>query len=129
MEEKLAHAVVGHENVGESVAIVIGERDAERAALERGDAGTLADVFECAVAAIAVKNIGGLREFGGRAVRLPLVAADLAVLGVPQHVAGDEQVEMAVVVVVEEPCGTAPASGFATPALAVTSVKVPSPLL
>src|SRR5579863_9929612 len=72
----------------------------------------LTDVFEGAVAAIAIKNVGGLREFGGRAVRLPLVAADFAVLGVPEHVAGDEEVEMAVVIVIEEARRTAPASGF-----------------
>src|ERR1700678_3682948 len=71
----------------------------------------LADVFESAIAAVAVRNIGGRREFAGRAVGLPFLAADLAGLGVPQHVPGNEQIQVAIVVVIEEPRRTGPATG------------------
>src|SRR5580700_11005210 len=110
MEEKLAHAVVRDENIGESVVIVVREGYAQRAPFERGDSGLLADVFECAIAAIAIKDVRGRGEFGRRTVRLPLASANLAVLRVPEHVSRDEQVQVAVVVVIEEARGTAPAS-------------------
>src|SRR5271170_4653863 len=110
MEQKLAHAIVRNENIGETIVIVVGKRHTKGTPLERGDAGALADVFECAIAAIAIKDIGRCREFGGRTVRLPFIAANLAVLRVPEHVARDEQVEVAVVIVINEAGGTAPAA-------------------
>ncbi len=112
VEKKLAHAVVRYEDVGESIVIVVREADAERAPLERSDTGSLADVFKSAIAAIAVEEVRGRREFGGRAVCLPLVAANFAVLGVPYHVASDKQVEVTVVIVIEKSCRTAPATSF-----------------
>src|SRR5580693_7023188 len=110
MEEKLAHAVVRDENIGESVVIIVREGDAERASFDRGDSGPLADVFECAIAAVAIEDIRGRGEFGRRTVGLPLASANLAVLRVPEHVSRDEQVQVAVVVVIEEARGATPAS-------------------
>jgi hypothetical protein len=50
-----------------------------------------------------VEKIGGGRKGFGRAIGSVIPVADLALLSVPFHVAGDEQVQVAVVVVVEEP--------------------------
>src|ERR1700722_5832739 len=71
----------------------------------------LADIFKSAIAAVAVKNIGGLREFGRRTIRLPFLAADLAGLCIPQHVAGPEKIQGAIVVGGEEAGRTGPTSG------------------
>src|SRR5580704_819759 len=59
VEEKLAHAVVRHEDVCKSIVIIVRKADTERAPLERRDAGALADVFECAIAAVAVEQVRG----------------------------------------------------------------------
>ena len=103
MKEKLAHAVVRDKDIGKSVVIVIGKRDAKRAALKRPYAGAKAYVFKGAVTTIAIEDIRRRRELGWRAIRLPLTAADLAVLGIPLHIPRDKQIEMTVVIVVEEP--------------------------
>src|SRR6202020_1488202 len=52
VKEKLAHAVVGNEDVGESIVIVVREAHAQRAALDGRNPGRTADVFECAIAAV-----------------------------------------------------------------------------
>src|SRR5580658_7544758 len=70
-----------------------------------------ADVFEGAIAAIAIEDASGGGESAWRAVGLPFVAADFAVLRVPEHVTRDEKIEMAVVIVIEEAGRAAPASG------------------
>ena len=101
------------------------------------DAGFLADVGEGAVAVVAVEDVFAAFEAGRAAGDLhALVLAaggfrDGGGLDVEVDVVGDEEVEMAVAVVVEEGAAGVPASlrSGARPALAVTSVKVPSPLL
>src|ERR1700724_2476087 len=82
-----AHAVIRNKDVGESIVIVVREAHAKRAPLDRRNPGTLADVFECAITTVAIKNICGDWELSRRAVGLPLAAADLAVLRIPYHVA------------------------------------------
>src|ERR1700733_16237284 len=72
----------------------------------------LADVFECAIAAIAIKDICGRWELSWRAIGLPLAPAYLAVLRIPHHVARDQQIQMAVIVVIEKAGGAAPAASL-----------------
>src|SRR5271163_4850731 len=74
----------------------------------------MADVFECAIAAIAIKDICGRRELSWRAIGLPLAPADLAVLCIPYHVTRYEQIQMAVVVVIEKAGGAAPTASLYT---------------
>src|SRR5580704_12767848 len=108
MKKELPHAVIRNENIGESIVIVIRERHAERPALARSNVGMFADVLESAIAAIAVQNASGGRKCSRRAVSLPLVPADFAVLRVPEHITRHEQVEVPVVVVIKESSRTAP---------------------
>ena len=70
----------------------------------------MADVFERAIAAIAIKKIRRGREFDGRAVGSPGPAAGFAVFGVPFHVPSHKEIEMAVVIVIEEARGNRPAA-------------------
>src|SRR6202034_2223483 len=72
----------------------------------------MADVFECAIAAVAIKNICGRGKLSRRAVGLPLGPADLAVLRIPYHVARDQQIQVAVVVVIKKSCRTAPTTSL-----------------
>ena len=108
--EVLLHAVVGHNNVRETVLIVVRERTAQRSPLLGGNPGTLADILERAVPTIVIEQIGSPGKFTRRAVRFPGAAANLVVIGVPFHITGHEEIEMAVVVVIEETRGTRPAS-------------------
>src|SRR5258708_18432928 len=92
VEEELLHAVVGDENVREAVVVIIGEGHAQSAALLGSDAGFLANVFEGAVATIAIKKVGSSRKFARRAVGLPSPTAGLAMSGVPFHVTGYKKI-------------------------------------
>ena len=95
--------IVGDEEVELAVAIVIDERAASVPAFAvSGDAGLLADVGEGAVAVVVIEN----------------VFAEVA----------DEQIVVAVIVVVADADTLSPARVRLRPALAVTSVKVPSRL-
>src|SRR5580704_16849647 len=57
----LLHAVVGHENVGKAVAVIVGEGNTEGPPLLSRDAGALAYVFEGTVPAIAIEHATGRR--------------------------------------------------------------------
>src|ERR1700674_1112755 len=70
----------------------------------------LGHILERAIATIAIKDTGRRRESVWRAIRMPVAAANLVVIGVPVHIAGDEQVELSIVVVIEEARGDGPAS-------------------
>src|SRR5580693_8991881 len=72
----------------------------------------LADVFECAIAAIAIKEICGRWELSWRAIGLPLAPAYFAVLRIPHHVARDQQIQVAVIVVIEKAGGAAPTASL-----------------
>src|SRR6476660_9448562 len=102
MVEVLLHAVVGDEYVSEAVAIVIGEGHAQGTAFLSRDTGFLADVCKSSVAIIVIENAGGGGKFLRRTICVPVSAAGFAVLRVPFHVAGDEQVQPAIIVVVEK---------------------------
>ena len=95
--------VVGHEDVGPAVLIVIEQRDAERLRARVEDAARGGDVLERAVAAVA-EQPAGLTPIGfGRAVGLLLAveAAEHVVLRRPPHVVADEQIEEAVAIEVD----------------------------
>src|SRR5256884_6829481 len=106
----LLHAIVRHEDVRKPRCIGAGKCTAQGAPLLVGDASFLADVLERAIAAIAKKKVCRGGKFGGRTIGSPSPAASLTMFGVPLHVAGNKKMEMAVVVVVEEPRGNRPAA-------------------
>ena len=106
--EEVHGAVVSHVDVGVAVAVVVGQRDAQPLALEC-DAGLFGDVGE-GVAVVAVEEVAGGIVHARLAVRahLALLADGVVVEGIA-HVVGDEEIEVAVEVVVEE-------AGTGTPA-------------
>src|SRR6266403_425691 len=87
VEKILLHAVVRNKNVGEPVAIIIGERNAESSPLLGGESRARADVFERAIAAIPIEKTSGGRKNAGRTISVPVTTANFIVIGVPLHVA------------------------------------------
>ena len=114
MKEKLLHSVVSDVDVGETIVVAIRERHPQSSSFFRRDPGALADILECAVAAVAIKNVGCSRELFRRTVGMPLAAAALAVFRIPFHVAGDKQIQLAVVVIIKETRRNRPASSTDT---------------
>ena len=102
MVQILLHAVVGDEYISEAVAVVVGEGHAQGPSLFGGNTRFLADIRECTVAVIVIKDARRRGKFLRRTVGVPLSAADLAVFRVPFHIAGDEQIQLAVVIVIEK---------------------------
>ena len=129
--------VVGNVDVGPAVTIEVGHSDGEGVGADGvEDAGFRTDVGEGTVAVVAVEDVfaalqarraaGDLDAFVGAAGGL----GERGRLDVEVDVVGDEEVEVAVAVVVEEGAAGVPSgSDWVRPALAVTSVKVPLPLL
>ena len=95
--------VVGDEQIGPAVLVVVEHRDAERFRAGVEDAARRRDVFEGAVAAVAKQPAGVAAIRLRRAVRLLLAveAAEHVVLGRPLDVVADEQIEQAVAIEVE----------------------------
>src|SRR6266446_5529710 len=102
VKQILLHAIVGNIDVGKSVAIVIGERHTQTVPFLGCNFRALAHILECAVSAIVVENVGGAWKFSGRTVGMKIAAAVFAVLRVPVHVARDEEIQLAVVIIVEK---------------------------
>ena len=102
VKQKLLHAVIGHEDIGKPIAIVVGEGHAERFPLPGRYAGAQTDILESSVTAIMVQNAGGSGKFRGRAIDSGRCAAELVVAQVPFQVPRDKQVQLAIVIVVHE---------------------------
>src|ERR1039458_639532 len=58
VKQILLHSIVGHKNIGESVAIVIGEGHSQGTSLLGGDAGALTYIRECPVAIVVIQDAG-----------------------------------------------------------------------
>ena len=123
-------AVVGDVDVDEVVAVEVGGGDAESAAEGLVDAGLGCGIGEAAVTVVAEKAVGdGIVERGVAVVARAGGFAAFAVLADGEvDVVGVEEVEVAVVVIVDKGGAGAPAVVGGSPLWAVTSVKVPSPL-
>ena len=95
--------VVGDEEVGPAVLVVVEQRDAERLRARVEDAARGGDVLEGAVAAVAEQPAGVAAVRLGRAVGLLLAveAAEDVVLGRPLDVVADEEIEQAVAIEVD----------------------------
>ena len=101
-KQKIAHRIVGHKDVGEPVAIDIGEGDSHALADVPPDSRCLRDIGKGAVV-IVVEELAGQALIGsGMAVELPLRrTAARRRSGVPRDIIRDEQVQPAIVVVIQ----------------------------
>ena len=101
-EQEIALGVVGHEHVLPAILIEIGDADAHALAGHFADAGLLGDVGELPIAQIVIKPVRHADIAARVAIALAVFggAADVG-LGSPEGVIGDDQVQQAVVVVVE----------------------------
>ena len=106
-EQEVGHAVVRDEHVHASVAVVVGDRDSHALALVRREADLLRDVGKGAVAVVAQQRVWQRLKDARVAVDAvaglapPAPDVGLACEG-PIEVVRDEEVEPAVVVVVEK---------------------------
>src|ERR1700693_4182089 len=74
----------------------------------RGDAGSDAYILKCAISPIVVQNVCDGRKLTRRAIRGPFGSARLAFLHAPIEVACNKQIQSAIVVAIEESCGSRP---------------------
>ena len=129
--------VVGDVDVGPAVVVEVGDADAESIGADGvEDAGFFADVGEGAVSVVVIEDVFAALQAGRPAGDLDALVGAAGGGGVGRgldvevDVVGDEEIEVAVAVVVEEGAAGVPAGGGLEQAgVAVTSVKVPSPLL
>jgi len=94
VEQEVGLGVVGDEDVGAAIAVVIGERDAHAFADVAANTGGLRDVGEGAVAVVAVERVGEAGVHAGMAVgALAGARLDARGLGggIPVDVVDDER--------------------------------------
>src|ERR1700691_6400024 len=102
MKQKLLHHIVGNKDVGKSVAIIVGKCHTEAISLFPCDTGFYTHIFKRAVAAVVVEDIADWRKFSWRTVLAYNQPTRLAVPHVPVQIAGHEQVQFAIVVIVKK---------------------------
>src|SRR5439155_2508209 len=102
VKQKLFHTVVGDKNVGEAVAVVVVERDSERFPLRRRDSRFHAYVAKSSSPFIMEKHIANSAELVRTAISMKRRPAENVPADVPVQVARYEQIEAAVVIVIEE---------------------------
>ena len=102
--------VVGDVEIEPAIAVVIADRHAQPVAVGSGDAGRLGDVHEAAAPVVAVQPVGhrAIRARAAVVARADRVVADLVVGDREVEVVGDEEIEIAVAVVVEKGGARAP---------------------
>src|SRR5262249_34594680 len=109
--EKTLHRIVGHENVGKAVAIVIGERDPEPFAAGIRDSGLFGHVRKGSVAVVLIQNIGHafvVIRMTIRPIARSVFSADAVGLEAPIEIASHEKIKLAIVIVVKKSCACAP---------------------
>ncbi len=102
VKQEVIHDIVGDENISETVAVVVGKRHTQSVTFERGNSGLDAHILKRAVTAIVIEDVADGGKLTRRAIALNVATAGLAALEVPVQIANDEQVELAVVIVVEK---------------------------
>src|SRR5262249_23938585 len=110
VKEEIRRRVIGHVDIGPTVVVVISKDHAEALAVGPVNAGLAADIFECAVAVVAVKNVGLAVINIGMAIDAGVsgVNAVLVVGGAEVHVVCDVQVHVPVVIDVTKRATGAP---------------------
>src|SRR5215469_4581985 len=105
--EEILHRVVGDEEVHEAVVVDVGGDHAKAFAERAGNARALLRRCERAIAVIVIEEAGGgLKEARNAVVLLAelVVAAGVALAGAVVDETADEEIELAVVIVVEPDC-------------------------
>src|SRR5882762_3417993 len=112
--QEALHGIVGNKNIDETIAVVVREGYSQSLAIRIGDSRLGGNVGEGAVAIVAVENVGNTVIVVGMtigAVTRSALAAVAVGAKSPIDVTGHEQVELAVIVVVEESGARAPPAG------------------
>src|SRR5450755_24848 len=120
MKKKIRHVVIGDEDVGIAVLIVVGERKAHPAAGEGGNAGLLRHIFKRAVAPVVIESAGDPLEIFGMAIhanRTLCISAEAIVVRRPFCVVNHPEIQTTVVIVVK------PSSGYRPFAAANTRLR------
>src|SRR5262249_46964345 len=108
-EEEVLHRVVGDEDVGPSVAVVIETDYAEAVALLRADSRGAADIGESSIPVVVKERRRLAVIFAGVAIgAVALLRADEVVFGCEVDVVGDDEIEAAVVIVIEPGAARSP---------------------
>src|SRR5581483_1123756 len=101
-KEMVGRQVVGNDNTGAAIAVQVPDRHAERLAVRLRDARLLRNVLEAPVAQVAIETAAIARIDERAAVDAQRsLMADLFLLGPVANVVADEQIEFAVVIVVQ----------------------------
>src|SRR5262249_3120840 len=105
-KEQTGREIIGHQDIGPAVIVVIDNGDAEHTRLWRHDAGPYADVLEAPVAevtvqfeSLAAKIFHCTIVFGGGTVRAIQIGL---FTGVPVDIRADDQVEPAIAVDIDK---------------------------
>src|SRR5260370_3541944 len=72
VKQILLHAIVGNIDVRKSIAIVVSERHTQAVTFLGGNSAALAHIFERAISAIVVENVGSAGEFSRRTVGMEI---------------------------------------------------------
>src|ERR1041385_8370593 len=99
MKKKVKQFVVGDENVGQPVAIIIGYAHSHALSQVGADSRGCGDIRECPVAFIQEQLIGKfLIEFGMTVLRLISEPAVRFLSAIPLQVVDDKEIEQAVII-------------------------------
>src|SRR5207247_4961678 len=101
--ERLAHAVVGDEDIRPAIVVKIGKGDAEGLAIRVSDSRLDADVVESAVWFLMIKNIRRPFEIFRMTIRTrssAIAAEDRALFKVPVEIPRDEQIQSSIAIVI-----------------------------
>src|SRR5207302_4224579 len=112
--QKALHGIVRNKNIRPPIPIVVGEGNPQSLAMRVGKSRLLRDVGKRAIPIVVVQDVAQAvvvvwMTVGANAVRRPFSAVPV-VLKCPINVSGDEQIELPIIVIVEEPCARAPAT-------------------
>src|SRR5207244_4777244 len=117
--KKALHRIVGHEDIRNPVPAVISKCHPKALAMRIRDSGFLGNIRKRSVSIVVIENVGHtfvIVRMAVSTISRPLLSAKAVGFEAPVHITCDEEIELAVVVVIEEPCAGAPAactdSGF-----------------
>src|SRR5437016_14558389 len=101
MPKKLLHPVIGDKNIGSPVVVVVIEGHTQGFALYCLNPRVAANVAEGPVAIIVIEDARRGAELIGPAVDAKTRAAENVVRDVPVEIPGHEQIQLAVVIVMQ----------------------------
>src|SRR5207302_489908 len=111
--QEALHRVIGHKDIGETVAVVIGKTHSQALAVRIRYTGFGGDIGERAVAIVVIEDVRHAVVIVGMTVGAEtgsLLSAIAIRLKGPVHISSNQQIEFAVIVVIEESSACAPSS-------------------